>query len=185
MALRRPVPGICPALSDDGVNVYRVRHGLSQRERRSAAADEDGHYRCKTGSGTVCPGLYQKTAGLPDSHPDNPGVATWIFFDELGITYTAVVEPPPEESGPSAHPAGDSSDPSGDGSKPEEPSRPGSAPSSDIGGVDTGRPVSRALLLAAAFSLAGFPVCSWPGKTPKGDTGRVKRGKFPKPPGKL
>ena len=76
-------------------HVYRVRHGLSQRERRSAAADEDGHYRCKTGSGTVCPGLYQKTAGLPTSHPDNPGVATWIFFDELGITYTAVVEPPP------------------------------------------------------------------------------------------
>lgn len=101
--------------------------------------------------------VFIKNGGpLPDSHPDNPGVATWIFFDELGITYTAVVEPPPEESGPSGPSGGDSSDPSGDGSKPEEPSRPGSAPSSDIGGVDTGRPVSRAVLLAAAFSLAGL-----------------------------
>ena len=86
--------------------------------------------------------IFIKNGGtLPDTHPDHPGVPTWIFFDELEIEYAS--DPPP---------VSDDSRPS-DSSRPESnTSRPESDPS-DIDNVKTGRTDFRGLLFAAAAAL--------------------------------
>lgn len=120
--------------------------------------------------------LIKNGGPLPDTHPENPGTPTWIFFDELGIQYAPAVEPPPEsnpstppESNPST-PSESDGNPSDGGSRPSEPSQPGSAPSSDIGNAKTGRPVSGAAFLAAALVLTGLVGLLLAGKAGKKKT---------------